>query len=304
MNVLLTGAGGFIGSSILPCLIRAGHDVTVLTRPDSMEAIRQRLHVEDLTCRFQTAGPSQWAEAVGSQSYDACLHLAWIATPGIYLTSSENETFADATLALAERLFRNGTAHFIGTGTCIEYAPGQTGPCQEINTPVEPTSPYGLAKQRTQMGLEQLAGELGTHWTWARIFYPYGLGEHPARTVSTFLRTLAAGQPLNLKTGASIKDFIEIQDLSAALVHLTGIAPQGLINLGTGVPVSIMDLAHAAARLTGADPALVKNSGEGQDPYAYHLSDSRKLQSTGWSPSITLEEGMIRLRNSLISNQS
>jgi nucleoside-diphosphate-sugar epimerase len=299
MKILLTGAGGFIGSAVLPLLLQTGHDVTVLTRPASVTTIRQTLTTAGHSCQFLPAEPADWAQAVGQDSFELCLHLAWIATPGLYLTSPENETFADATLALAEQLYAQGTRHFIGTGTCIEYAPGITAPCQENHTPTGPLSPYGQAKLRTCQGLQALAETAGAGWTWARIFYPYGIGEHPARTASTFLRTLAAGQPLSLKTGASIKDWIEINDLASALLHLTRTGPQGIINLGTGTPASILDLALLAARLTHADPALVQNTGDGTDPYAFHLADPTKLFSTGWSPAIPLEIGLVSLLNSI-----
>lgn len=298
MKILLTGASGVIGTAVLPLLIGQGHQVTLLSRPAAASDLRQALAQQNFTVEILAAESSSWAAVVEDRVFDACLHLAWIATPGIYLQSPENEALADHTLALAGKLFANGTRHFIGTGTCIEYTPGQTTPCHEETTPAAPVSPYGIAKNCTRIGLERLATRTGNGWTWVRIFYPYGRGEHPSRTASTFLRTLAAGEPLNLKTGGSIKDFIELSDVASALSHLLDCPPQGLINLGTGTPTSIEELATLTARLTGIDPTLVKNTGDGTDPYAYHLADTSKLRATGWAPSVTLEQGLQQLIHS------
>ena len=304
MKLLLTGASGFIGSAVLPLLLEAGHDLTVLTRPASLPALRQKLSSLGFSCVLLPAEPEEWPHAVLPDSYETCLHLAWIATPGVYLTSPENDRFANATLALAQQLFSRGTQHFIGTGTCIEYAPGSVSPCHENYTPVGPVSRYGLAKLHTFQGLQSLAESAGVNWSWARIFYPYGVGEHPARTASTFLRTLAASQPLHLKTGGSRKDWIEVSDLAAALVQLIGRGSEGAINIGTGEPTSILDLALLAAHLTNADPSLVQNSGDGTDPYSFHIADPTKLFTAGWSPTVSLKQGMTRLLHSLTSTST
>ena len=296
MKILLTGAGGFIGSVLLPLLCRRGHEVTVLCRAPAVPELRRRLAVEQISCPILEAEPAGWAQAIGGRSFAVCLHLAWVATPGIYLNSPENQMFADCTLTLAERLISNGPVHFLGAGTCIEYAPGQTLPSAESHTPSGPTSPYAAAKLTTQQGLARLAGHAGAGLTWARIFYPYGAGEHSARTASSFFRTLAAGQPLVLKTAASQKDFIEIRDVASALAHLSEAGPQGIINIGTGIPTRIRDLALLAAALSGANPALVQEAHPAAtDPYGFHVADPDKLFATGWRPSVNLEVGMRRL---------
>ena len=300
MKILLTGAGGFIGSALLPLLLQYGHDVTVLTRPDTMKPIATVPGNDPASCEILTAEPDGWATAVGSRSFDVCMHLAWIATPGVYLNSPENDLFADCSVALAERLFANGTPHFIGTGTGIEYAPDQEKSCHETMTPLAPHSVYGRAKARTYHELAGLAQKYQTGATWARVFYPYGLGEHPARTASSFLRSLAAGHALQLKTSSSRKDFIEISDLAGALMHLIPGPPQGAVNIGTGLATSIRELALLACDLTDADPALVQEvNPPGYDPYRCHVADIAKVRAAGWSPVMSLNGGLARLLDSL-----
>lgn len=295
MKILLTGASGFIGLAVLQQLIEESHHVTLISRPGKNTAFRHLLKSLGFQGELLEAESRDWVSTVGDRAFDTCLHLAWIATPGTYLNSPENQILADNTCALATKLFANGTTHFIGTGSCIEYSPGQTTRCHELSTPTNPISLYGIAKNRTRIELTRIATETRKGWTWVRVFYPYGLGEHPSRTATTFLRTLANGQPLNLRTGASVKDFIEIGDVASALVHLLDCPPQGIINLGTGIPTSIRELAILAAEVTATNPALVSDSGDGIDPYAFHLADITKLIATGWSPSHSLKYGINRL---------
>lgn len=293
MKILLTGANGFIGQALLPELVTRGHEIVLLSRK-SLTPLPE-------TVSEIVAATSDWPKAVSGKPFDVCIHLAWIATPGIYLESPDNEMLAEVTIALAESLFQSGLPHLIALGTCIEYAPGPVAPCAEARTPVAPPSTYGQAKDRARSGVAAAATRHGSGYTWARLFYPYGAGEHPNRIPSSFLRTLRQNQPLSLKTSDSIKDWIEIRDVVSAIVHLAETEqPQSEINLGTGIGTRIGDLAKLAARITGSDPALVRSAeNPASDPYAYHVADITKLTSTGWAPKISLETGMLRLNQTL-----
>jgi len=289
MKILLTGGQGFIGQALLPQLLANGHQLTLLTRqpaPAQPAAVRQII-----------ADAAGWADAVRGQAFDLCIHLAWIATPGVYLDSPQNHLLASATSRLAESLFAAGLPHFLALGTCIEYAPGQSAPCRPGTTPIAPATIYGQAKEQARQGIAAAAERYHGNYTWVRLFYPYGAGEHPQRIPSTFIRTLLENRPLIIKTPDSIKDFIEIRDVASALLHLSEHAgAQQEINLGSGTGTRIADLAALAARLVGADPALVQCAATpAADPYPCHIADAHQLRACGWRPAITLEDGITRL---------
>ncbi|MDB6132385.1 MAG: NAD-dependent epimerase/dehydratase [Verrucomicrobiales bacterium] len=300
MKILMTGASGFIGSAALSLAVSKGHDVTVLARPGSAAGYREKLERGGMSCEVIAAEHTGWAAAVQNRNFDSCLHLAWIAVPGQYLNSPENEQFAASTLAFADSLFKNGLPHFLGAGTCIEYAPGLTAPCREDITPCAPVSPYAIAKHRTHQSLAEMADRYSSALGWARVFYPYGAGEHPGRTATTFLKTLAAGQPLVLKTGASRKDFIEVRDVASALVHLLGCGAGGAFNIGTGTGTGIRELALITAGLVGADGSMVQDADPpAVDPYAFHVADTTRLSAAGWQPAIPLKTGLGHLLQAL-----
>lgn len=289
MKILLTGASGFIGQALLPALIARRHQVTLLSRHPSPALSPSVYEI--------LAEPENWAGAIHGKSYDLCLHLAWIATPGVYLESPENNILSSATIALADTLFQAGLGHFLGIGTCIEYAPDQTNPCSEDITPIAPRSIYGQAKEQARVGIAAAAKQHGAGYTWVRLFYPYGKDEHPDRIPSSFLRTLASHQPLKLKTPNSIKDWIEIRDIVSALIHLSEKSPhQCEINLGTGIGTRMADFAKIAAQISNADLSLIQVSDTPTtDPYSYHIADTSKLFATGWRPFVKLEEGLSSL---------
>ena len=286
MNILLTGASGFIGQALLPQLLKNGHQVTLLSRQPTSTRPKSVFEI--------VAQPKNWGTAVSGKPYDLCLHLAWIATPGIYLESPENLALAEATKFLAETLFQAGLDHFIGIGTCLEYAPDQIQPCTEDHTLIAPRSTYGQAKEQARLSIAEAAKQYGGSYTWVRLFYPYGEGEHTNRIPNSFLRTLANHQSLTLKTPDSTKDWIEIRDVVSALIHLAEKSPgQQEINLGTGVGTSMTHFAKIIAHVVDANRSQILVSDEPAiDPYSYHVADTSKLLSTGWRPSVNLEQGL------------
>lgn len=286
MKILLTGATGFVGKALLPHLIRAEHEITLLSRQPHNGEIQEII-----------ANKLMWAQEVHGKKFDLCIHLAWITTPGIYLDSPVNDRLADATIRLAEGLFADGLPHFLALGTCLEYAPHQILPCNENTTPISPVSTYAKSKERARLGIAEAAKRHGAGYTWARLFHLYGLGEDPNRIPSTFLRTLREGNPLLLKTPQAIKDWIEISDVTSALILLAEIeTPQFEVNLGTGCGVSINALAETISSISQSNPNLIKISENPDiDLYHTHIADITKLIRAGWRPTVDINRGIQRL---------
>ena len=80
------------------------------------------------------------------------------------------------------RLRGLGPSHIVGVGTCIEYQI-TNAPLSEAHTPVAPTTLYSRCKNALREALEAEARRDGWLFCWGRVFYPYGVGEHPARLV-------------------------------------------------------------------------------------------------------------------------
>lgn len=226
---------------------------------------------------------------------EAALHLAWIATPGTYLTSPENDEWLERSKAWFRRAHEAGVAHILGTGTCIEYA-ASTEPLNETTSALGPTFPYSQAKAALFEWLR--TGGLGSSasWTWARVFYPYGPGEHRDRLCSSLIRQLREGRSLALKTPHSVKDYIYIDDVASAMCQIIEAGMHGAVNVGSGQGISIRALALHLARLLDADASLVQSAAElSRDSLPVVIADNQRLRSTGWTPRIDHEEGLLRL---------
>lgn len=292
MRILVTGATGFIGSAFAKLALARGHSVGGMMLPT--ETPPAHVPISDTMVWIKgTLAELPWRE-IEAFKPDACVHFAWIATPGIYLESPENEKHLAWSLNLARRLKKIGLRQFVGVGTCIEYKITDA-PLQEERTPVDPTTLYSRCKNALRETLEAEGRKDGTQFCWGRVFYPYGVGEHPARLCSSLIQKFRRGEKLVLKTPHSTKDYIYIEDLAAAILLTVERKFAGTINWGTGVGISVRQIADAVAAMVGRPELVAEISPPEKDPLGYVVADAGKLHQLGWRPTHTLRQGLERL---------
>lgn len=221
---------------------------------------------------------------------DVCFHFAWYAVPGMYWRSAENLRSLQASIALALRLVALKCQRFVGIGTSAEYA---TSP-EKLSeaSPIGSKSMYAATKLAFQLVLQQVAEANDMSWLWARVFYQYGPYEDPRRLVPTVVRALLAGEPALLTTGEQARDFLHVDDVAAG-IGTAASALNGIINIGSGVPVRVADLATTIGLLIGR-PDLLRfgaRPNDGADP-PFVCADPIRLMSTGWRPTYNLEAGL------------
>ena len=92
----------------------------------------------------------------------------------------------------------------------------------------------------------------------------------------------------------SKREFLHVDDLAQALVHLLGLSdPPDWVNVGTGREISILDLAHLIAKTIGYTGELVLDTAK-PDGTPLKCTDPRRIHSTGWQAKIGLEDGLRR----------
>jgi nucleoside-diphosphate-sugar epimerase len=298
MRILLTGATGFIGSAFLRQALDHGHDVAALVRTERRNCGGLPAHPR-LARINGSLEQADW-KSIDDWQPECLLHAAWIAEPGVYLDSPLNPKYTADSLGFIRHAVRAGVKHCVALGTCIEYLPSGE-PLREDASPLDskPSSPYVRAKLELHRELETASRRGGWQLAWARIFYPYGPGEHPQRLCSQLVRRLRAGCEVVLKTPASVKDYIYIDDVAAALLVLCEARAAGSHNVGTGTGHAIRDVAGILEKLTGR-PELIREEPAGEDPFPHVVADAAKLKALGWRQQVPLEAGLKRLVDSIL----
>lgn len=294
MKIFLTGATGFIGSHVARLLVSKGYEVYALIRPKSdgeawrIADIIQRLKIVS----GDLCAVSELARQLDKIRPDICLHLAWYAEPGQYLTDRRNLTLLEASLQLAVLLANLGCKKFIGCGTCIEYDVAQ-GYLSE-NSPTNPKSLYAAAKLSLSLLLPQLVAETEMDIAWLRLFYMYGPFEDKRRLVASVINALLQGQVVETTPGEQVRDFLHVEDMAAAIEAVAESDLCGVVNVGSGQPVTIRQVIEQIGKILGRSQfiALGVRPYREADPMFICANNQKLKNYTKWEPHYNLEQGL------------
>jgi nucleoside-diphosphate-sugar epimerase len=282
-RLLVTGATGFLG---VPCVARATaeFEVHAAARGSGPPFTGVVYH----TCDLFDAEQVNTLLATVRPTH--LLHLAWIATPGVYWTSPENYRWVEASKHLLTAFAERGGQRAVVAGTCAEYDWTAAGACNEFTTPTRPATVYGRCKNE----LCEWCERCGVSVAWARLFFLYGPGEHSARLVPSVARALLAGDVAECSGGTQQRDFLHTTDVADALLALLQSDITGPVNVGSGEPVAVRSVIETVAEECGR-PELVRFGARptpANDPPLLVADVTRLRDELGWQPRIALEDGL------------
>jgi len=295
MRVLITGAGGFIGSQVVRKVLQEGHSVIAVLRPgESPERLSDCLgSVSVFPCDLSDDAAAR--RLVTETRPEKALHLAWYVETGKYWHARENLDSVRMSLALAQALAEAGCSRFVGAGTCAEYD-WDYGLLAEDVTPLRPRSLYGVCKNATREVLQSFCAKAGMEFAWTRFFLLYGPMEAKERLIPHVVLTLLNGGIAKCTRGEQRRDFLYVEDAASAMWAVANSGFSGTVNIGSGCAVKVRNLVETIARLLGREAHLALGAlpTDPEEPPLL-LADVHRLASVAnWKPSLTLEEGLAR----------
>jgi UDP-glucose 4-epimerase len=298
VKVLVTGGAGFIGSHVVDRCLEAGHTVTVV---DDLSSGR-REHVQP-AASFHPVDirSSPLRDVFRAESPEAVIHLAAQASVGRSVADPllDAEINVLGSVNLLERC-REGAVRrivYVSTGGA-GYGDTEVIPTPEDH-PSRPISPYGVSKVAAELYLgcwEALHGLSGIVLRLANIYGPRQSPHGEAGVVAIFTERLLRGEPCVINgDGLQTRDFVYVSDVAdAALLALETPAATGPVNIGTGIETSVVTLfARLRAAAGGRGEARHAPAKPGEQRRSL-LDPSRARRLLGWSPRVTLDEGLRR----------
>ncbi|CAK7061679.1 MAG: dTDP-6-deoxy-L-talose 4-dehydrogenase (NAD(+)) [Desulfovibrio sp.] len=292
-SILVTGASGFIGRHVVAKLHSMGKEVVGLAqkKPDDSNAICWH------TCDLFTPPYAFNFNCVP----DICIHLAW-PIGSSYADNAANTDGLKASIALFELLAQSGCKHFVIAGTCAEYGTPEHLPVDETAFP-NPDTLYAASKNELRHAIDaRINHHPGVTVAWARIFQLYGRGERSSRLFPSMAKEFLQNRAFPAASGTQIRDYLHVCDVASALVRLAEHPVTGIYNISSSIPIQLADLMRMFASYFGPQAAIEFNAKKerlgGWDPPAMY-GENTKLRALGWSPSITLEEGLKTYANFL-----
>jgi nucleoside-diphosphate-sugar epimerase len=284
MRVIVTGASGFIGRHVVKSL--EAKKIEHITVGREIETSKSNHIVFDLLRSTDFSSLFKDVQATH------IIHLAWYTEHAKYWSSPLNVHWASVTYKLIKSFYNHGGEHAVISGTCAEYD-WDHGYCIEGITPLRPNTLYGVAKDVAHRYSEVVKNENLRSLTWARIFFPYASDETKSRLIPSLFGVFGGNLPSFGVNAKSYRDFLHADDVASALTLCATQKVDDTVNICSGNPTSIEWVVNYIASLYKSDPSIILNSKSTRlgEPHLL-VGDNKKLKALGWSPKISLEQGL------------
>ena len=303
-RILITGAGGFIGSHVTESLLQEGHQIRALARYNGRGDIGHLQHVpQNLRARLEVrlgdvTDPFLVADLV--KDCDVVLHLAaLIGIPYSYIApASYLATNASGTLNVLEACRRAKISRVIVTSTSEVYGTALYTPIDEKH-PLQGQSPYSASKIAADKIAEAYYRSFDLPVVTLRPFNTYGPRQSARAVIPTVLAQAFKGaKEIQLGNLTPQRDLTFVADTARAfMLAATASGIEGeTIHFGQGCAISVRELAEMCLEAAGGTATLTTvehRSRPEKSEVGLLLSDSSKAKKLlRWSPKVALVDGL------------
>jgi UDP-glucose 4-epimerase len=303
MRTLVTGAAGFIGSTLVDRLLADGH--TVIGVDDLSSGRSENIVAAERHDDFEfTKAEIVSADLIGllaDTRPEVVFHLAAQIDVRHSVADPQFDSMVNVvgTVRLAEAARQAGVRKILHTssGGSI-YGSPRTFPTSE-DEPVDPASPYAAGKYAGEVYLNMFRNLYGlecSHIAPANVYGPRQDPHGEAGVVAIFSQALLAGRPTKIfGDGSDTRDYVFVGDVVDAFVKAAGEAGGGQrFNIGTGVETTVRQLHSLIAEAAGGRDEPEFHPARLGDLRRSSLDNSRAQQVLGWAPKVELAEGIAR----------
>jgi UDP-glucose 4-epimerase len=309
MRTLVTGAAGFIGSTLVDRLLGEGHQVT------GVDNLSAGPRVANLASAHRHDGPRRFtfvavdvrhpelSDVVAGCNPEVVFHLAAhvdvcrsVEDP---LFDARNNVLGTVNLLEASRQAGVPRIVFASSGGARYGAPA-TLPATE-DTAVDPLSPYAAAKVAGELYMRAYADMYGLAPICLSLANVYGPRQQPnggeGGVVTIFGSAMISGQSTTIYgDGSATRDYVYVDDVVTAFLCAADapIATTGTFNIGTGVQTTVTELHQLIAAEVGVSRPPDHAEPRIGEVHASALDSTRAGRVLGWKPDTDLAEGIKR----------
>ena len=294
-RVLVTGAGGFIGSALVRALIRSQADVIAFVGPPGGPLLEPPAGVSVFNADVRFLGRA----ADAFDGLHAVVHLA--GPPSVQQSFDAPADYASVhvagTASVLDAARRAGVPRFIYISSAEVYGRSRRDRVREDDGRA-PRSPYGAAKAAAEHFVEAFRRSYGMHAIILRPFSVYGPGLSPQSLIGTIVRQGVEGSHVYVSDATTVRDYCYVDDLGDAVVRACSTkCDPCVLNVGSGTGSSVAAVVRILSTVLGRDLTLAERTTQGRrSPRAdisYMVADaSRALDVLGWKAQTSMESGL------------
>lgn len=307
MRIVVTGASGFIGSSLVDRLLEDGHDVAGLDNLDNFySADRKRANLSRARAnpRFQfVEGDVRDRDAVArlmsDSDPDAIVHLA--ARAGVRPSLEQPALYADVNVTGTANLLdaarrRSPLPKFVYASSSSVYGNREGGAFRESDDVNKPFSPYAATKRACELMAHTFHSVYGLPVTGLRFFTAYGPRNRPDLAIAKFTGLIERGEPVPMfGDGSTRRDYTFIDDIVDGVIRAIGhCRSEHIYNLGNSNPVTLARMIAMLGQALGKEPHIRPMPEQPGDVRQTFADVSLAASELGYEPRTPFAEGLRR----------
>ena len=296
-NILITGAGGFIGANLVHDLINTKDQIHILIRKES-NLWRLNNIISKCYVHFVDISKIKEVENVISEIKPETVYHC--ATYGVYPNQKDTQKIDQTNLIgtknLVSSLAKNtDLKRLVNLGSVFEYG-SKPGLIKETDS-VQGLDHYSKSKILQTKMIEDFSQQHNLPAVTLRVFTVYGNFEEPGRLISDIMVAIIKKNPIKILSSSSIRDFIYINDVIDALKKISvkpGINGE-IFNVGSGRASSVENIVNLVCNITDTDSEVIwqdKNDREHDKAGTKGYANIQKIEKIGWKPKTSLEDGL------------
>lgn len=322
MNILVTGAAGFIGANVCSRLLSNGNSVVGLDNlNDYYDVVLKEARLEPLIqnddfhfLKIDISDSLAIAKLFEEQRFDRVIHLA--AQAGVRYSLTNPLSYAQSNLLghlnILEGCRHTKVKHLVYASSSSVYGLNGKTPFSTSDSVDHPISLYAATKKSNELMAHSYSHLYGIPTTGLRFFTVYGPWGRPDMALFKFTKNILAGEPIDIyNNGEMQRDFTYIDDIVEGIIRISDVIPQvnnewtvetgspatssapyRVYNLGNGSPVKLMDYITSLEKSLGIE--AIKNFMPMQpgDVYRTYADTQDLFAATGYKPKVGVDEGV------------
>ena len=307
-TILVTGGAGFIGSNFIRHVFHKYPEYKIVV----LDALTYAGNIENIPAEIRDSNRFEfWYGNLNNldlvddlvERSEIIVHFAaeTHVARSLYLNRVFFITDVLGTQAIANSILRHSDKieRFVHVSTSEVYGTALREPMDEDH-PINPTTPYAAAKAGADRLVSSYVESYDIPAVIVRPFNNYGPRQHLEKAVPRFITSAILGEPLTIHgDGSAARDWLFVEDTADALdrvVHARLDDVKGkVLNLGTGISISVLDIAKKIIEIFGLDDGHLTYIDERFGQVQNHISSTEKAERmVGFRAHTVFAEGLLK----------
>jgi len=292
MNIVLTGANGFLGSNVAKKLFEKKHNLYLFSKnTDNIKEILPHTWYDSA----HTHELIKYRDKIVEFKPDVVVHFGW-SGGNSYADINDIKQLTENIQPGVEFIELLSTLpkkpKFIGLGSFAEYGK-HTSPLAETVQEV-PTNLYGLSKYTFKNYSKMLCDTYGIQWAWIRPCYTYGPNDVSTRLIPSLISKFLINNEVLLDECNTVVDYLYVDDFSKLIYPIITEELTGIYNICSGNEYNLKEMINTIKTLTNSSSNVIYDPSRNRTTSNYICGDNSKLLNLINIKQTDLVEGLLK----------